>query len=98
MTGFFLHYSDDGQRWASYSESGDKQHSNVCHMFIRKSLLFVIFFFKKEKQCLFLSYLSPTVILASAAKFLRLSARTYGELVSTCDYVEVHLSALSIAM
>ena len=68
-------------------------------MFIRKSLLFVIFFFKKEKKkCLFLSYLSPTVILASAAKFLKLSARTYGELVSTCDYVEVHLSALSIAM
>ena len=53
---------------------------------------------KKEKKCLFLSYLSPTVILASAAKFLKLSARTYGELVSTCDYVEVHLSALSIAM
>ena len=53
---------------------------------------------KKKKKCLFLSYLSPTVILASAAKFLKLSARTYGELVSTCDYVEVHLSALSIAM
>ena len=59
MTGFFLHYSDDGQRWASYSESGDKQHSNVCHMFIRKSLLFVIFFFEKEKK-MSISFLSQS--------------------------------------
>ncbi|XP_066014989.1 uncharacterized protein [Pocillopora verrucosa] len=28
VTGFFLYYSDDGQRWKGYSESGDKQHSN----------------------------------------------------------------------
>ncbi|RMX54469.1 hypothetical protein pdam_00013189 [Pocillopora damicornis] len=28
VTGFFLYYSDDGQRWTGYSESGDKQHSN----------------------------------------------------------------------
>lgn len=35
VTGFFLHYSDDGQRWASYSESGDKQHSN-SHCYLGK--------------------------------------------------------------
>ncbi|PFX13518.1 Disintegrin and metalloproteinase domain-containing protein 9 [Stylophora pistillata] len=29
VTGFFLFYSDDGQRWTGYSESGDKQHSNA---------------------------------------------------------------------
>ena len=29
ITGFHLYYSDDGQRWTGYSESGDKTHSNV---------------------------------------------------------------------
>ncbi|KAJ7386460.1 metalloendopeptidase [Desmophyllum pertusum] len=33
VTGFFLQYSDDGQRWTGYTESGDKTHSNsVCHL------------------------------------------------------------------
>ncbi|KAJ7351655.1 hypothetical protein OS493_036205 [Desmophyllum pertusum] len=33
VTGFFLYYSDDGQRWTGYTESGEKNHSNsVCHL------------------------------------------------------------------
>jgi len=33
VTGFFLYYSDDGQRWTGYTESGDKGHSNsVCYL------------------------------------------------------------------
>ncbi|XP_022804380.1 zinc metalloproteinase-disintegrin-like kaouthiagin-like [Stylophora pistillata] len=35
VTGFFLHYSDDGQRWATYTESGDKRHSN-SHCYLGK--------------------------------------------------------------
>lgn len=33
VTGFYLYYSDDGQRWTGYSASGDKNHSNsVCYL------------------------------------------------------------------
>ncbi|KAL9951076.1 hypothetical protein ACROYT_G043672 [Oculina patagonica] len=33
VTGFFLYYSDDGQRWTGYTESGDKNHSNsICYL------------------------------------------------------------------
>jgi len=33
VTGFHLYYSDDGQRWTGYSESGDKDHSNsACYL------------------------------------------------------------------
>ena len=33
VTGFYLFLSNDGQRWTGYSESGDKQHSNVREIF-----------------------------------------------------------------
>jgi hypothetical protein len=29
VTGYFLEYSQDGQRWTEYSESGDNVNSNV---------------------------------------------------------------------
>ena len=33
VTGFYLFLSNDGQWWTGYSESGDKQHSNVREIF-----------------------------------------------------------------
>ncbi|XP_074614387.1 uncharacterized protein LOC141874129 [Acropora palmata] len=33
VTGFHLYFSDDGQQWTGYSQSGDKNHSNsVCYL------------------------------------------------------------------
>ncbi|KXJ06666.1 Disintegrin and metalloproteinase domain-containing protein 23, partial [Exaiptasia diaphana] len=33
VTGYYLSYSQDGQRWTGYSESGDKNHSNsYCYL------------------------------------------------------------------
>ena len=29
VTGFHLYHSDDGRQWTGYSQSGDKNHSNV---------------------------------------------------------------------
>ena len=62
----------------------ETNHSNVCNALSRKSLLNVIFSFKK-------SHLSLIATLANAAKFLKLSARTYGELVSSCDLIFQYL-------
>ncbi|KAK3726284.1 hypothetical protein QZH41_012709, partial [Actinostola sp. cb2023] len=33
ITGFYIYYSQDGQRWTGYSKSGDAQHSNShCYL------------------------------------------------------------------
>ena len=34
VTGFHLYFSDDGHQWTGYSQSGDKNHANVCCLFI----------------------------------------------------------------
>ncbi|KAK3716436.1 hypothetical protein QZH41_016844, partial [Actinostola sp. cb2023] len=34
VSGFFLWYSQDGQRWTGYTESGDRLHSNVRITFV----------------------------------------------------------------
>lgn len=34
VTGYFLLYSQDGQHWIGYSESGDSAHSNVSYYFV----------------------------------------------------------------
>ena len=73
--------------------------SNVCNALSRKSLLNVIFSLKKnfkkiKKKNFFFSFpshLSLIATLANAAKFLKLSARTYGELVSSCDLIFQYL-------
>ena len=65
--------------------------SNVCNALSRKSLLNVIFSLKKNFFFSFPSHLSLIATLANAAKFLKLSARTYGELVSSCDLIFQYL-------